>query len=148
MKIKSEDSVKMDKQLESLLYDDLSYDTFRSEICHMYKSDGAYGFINKVMRTDLVGTYWERKEYVKALYTLAMIDYISYKNNVPFYEGYEGIRKCKLEEIIYPPSILMLDKMENSHANRDKAVEECSNDECGVFFFRHNIIEKNITDVA
>lgn len=139
---------KYDMRLKRLLRGKLSYDVFRSEICHMYHFDGDYDFISKVMRTNLVMVLWNNHEYDKSLYTLAMIDYISWKNGVALYEGYAKIRACKLEKMIYPEGIILLDKIEHSHINRDEAVKACSQDPCGSFFFRHNIIERNIEDVV
>ena len=134
--------------LHRVMYDNLEYDVFRSEMAHTYHFLGDYNFIKSVMEIDLVNFFFYKKEYVKSLYTLAMIDYISWKNKVPQFEGYEKLRKCKLESIIYPPEVIMMDKIENSHQNRDEAVQLCKNDECGAFFFRHNIIEKSIDDVV
>lgn len=139
---------KYDIRLKRLLSGKLSYDIFRSEICHMYHFDGDYDFISKVMRTNLVMVLWNNHEYDKALYTLAMIDYITWKNGIALYEGYAKIRACKLEKILYPGGVILLDKIEHSHKNRDEAVKACSQDQCGAFFFRHNIIERNIEDVV
>lgn len=140
-------NVVYDTRLFRIMNEKLSYDAFRSEICHMYHFDGDYEFIKKVMKSNLVLFLWNKNEYVKALYTLAMIDYISWKNDVPLFEEYEQMRKCKLENIIYPSAIVMLDRIEQSSRNRNMAIEECKNDKCGAFFFRHNIIERSIEDV-
>lgn len=137
-----------DLRLKRLLSGNLSYDVFRSEICHMYHFDGDYEFIKKVMRSNLVMVLWNNHEYAKSLYSLAMIDYISWKNGVPLYEGYAEMRACKSEKILYPGGIVLLDKIEHSHRNRDEAIEVCSHDQCGKFFFRHNIIERSIEDVV
>lgn len=134
-------------RLYRIMNEELSYDMFRSEICHMYHFDGDYEFIRKVMDANLVVYLWNKCEYAKALYTLAVIDYLSWKNDVPFFEEYEPMRKRKLEDILYPSAIVMLDRMEQSNRNRNMAIEECKNDECGAFFFRHNIIERSIEDV-
>jgi hypothetical protein len=113
----------------------------------MYHFDGDAVFISKVMKIDLVITLWNKGEYAKALYVLAIIDYISWKNDVPLFEGYSQIRKCKLENILYPAEVIMMDKIEHTHKNRDLAVITCKQDKCGKFFFRHNIIERSIEDV-
>lgn len=133
-----------DMRLHRLINDNLSYDTFRSEASHMYHFDGDYLFISKVMKTNLVMILWNNKEYAKALYMLAMIDYVSWKNKVPLFQDYAKIRACKLEEILFPAEVVMMDKIENSYRNRENALEICKNDECGRFFFRHNIIERSI----
>ena len=133
-----------DIRLHRLINDNLSYDTFRAEACHMYHFDGDYLFISKVMKTNLVMILWDNKEYVKALYMLAMIDYISWKNEVPLFQDYISIRSYKLEKPLFPSEVIMLDKIENSNKNKEIALETCKKDECGRFFFRHNIIERSI----
>lgn len=133
-----------DMRLRRLISNKLSYDTFRSEVGHMYHFDGDYLFISKVMKTNLVMVLWNNKEYAKALYMLAMIDYVSWKNEVPLFQDYAQIRECKLENTLFPAEVVMMDKIENSHKNREIALEACKNDECGRFFFRHNIIERSI----
>jgi hypothetical protein len=138
---------KYDVRLNRVVNGTLSYDIFRSEICHMYHFDGDSVFISKVMKTNLVMILWNKREYAKALYVLALIDYISWKNDVPLFDGYAHIRKCKLENILYPSEVILMDKIEHTHKNRDIAVATCKQDECGVFFFRHNIIERSIEDV-
>lgn len=137
-----------DVRLIRLLNNELSYETFRSEICHMYHFDGDYNFISKVMKSNLVMVLWNRNEYAKALYALAMIDYISWKNHVPFFDGFAELRTYKLDKTLYPLEVVMLDKIEHSHTNRDEAAAVCSQDECGAFFFRHNIVERSIEDVV
>lgn len=137
-----------DVRLLRLLDPELSYETFRSEICHMYHFDGDYHFIRKVMKSDLVMVFWNRNEYAKALYALAMIDYISWKNHVPFFDGFARLRTYQLEKPLYPLEVVMMDKLEHSHKNRDEAAAVCSQDACGAFFFRHNIIERSIEDVV
>jgi hypothetical protein len=139
--------MKYDMRLNRLLYSDLEYDVFRSEICHMYHNDGDYTFIKKVMKTDLVGTLWKKQQRAKALYVLSMIDYISWKHDVPYFEGYANIRAYKLDNPLYPTEVIMLDKIEHSDINRKQAVELCKQDECGSFFYRHNIIEGSIENV-
>ena len=137
-----------DVRLIRLLNKELSYEIFRSEICHMYHFDGDYNFISKVMKSNLVMILWNRNEYAKALYALAMIDYISWKNSVPFFDGFAELRAYKLEKTLYPLEVLLMDKIEHSHKNRDEAAAVCSQDECGAFFFRHNIIKRSIEDVV
>jgi hypothetical protein len=114
----------------------------------MYKFSGDAEFISGVMGCDFANELWDRKEYAKSLYVLAMIDYLSWKNKVPYFDGYKSLRSCKLQDVLYPAGIVMLDKIEHSDKHRKKAIAECSKDDCGRFFFRHNIIEKSIEDVV
>ena len=126
-----------DMRLERLTYGNLSYDTFQSEACHMYHFDGDFLFISKVMKANLITVLWNREKYAKALYILAMVDYVSWKNDVPLFSDYEQIRASKLKAPLFPAEVIMLDKIEESYNNRRIALETCKNDECGKFFFRH-----------
>ena len=80
--------MKSDLRMRRILNDTLSYDEFRSELCHMYKTDGNVVFLTKVLKSDMVNKLWEKKKYAYALYILSMVDYISWKNKVPFYNGF------------------------------------------------------------
>lgn len=112
----------------------------------MYKQEGTYAFIEKVIKSDLIRVLWNKKEEVNALYTLAMVDYISHINNVPYYAGYNDLRQYKIEETVYPSEVIMLDKLYKTDKYTKKAYEECKNDPCGKFFIRYNLIERSITN--
>jgi hypothetical protein len=142
------DDIQYDVRYLRILNEDLTYDVFRSEICHMYHFDGTYNFIRKVMKGNLIFELWNKGEYYKALYTLAMVDYIAWKNNVPPFDGYDELRQYKLEKTVYPSGIVMMDRLEKTDKNKRAAYEECKNDDCGRFFIRYNIIEKEIEDVV
>lgn len=141
-------TIEKDIRLHRLMNDDLEYDVFRSEICHMYHFDGDYNFIRKVMKSNLVLYFWKKGDTVKSLYTLAMIDYISWKNNVPLFKDYENIREQKLINILYPFEVVIMDNINGNNNYKTRAKEECKKDLCGSFFYRHNIIERNIEDVV
>lgn len=133
-----------DLRVRRILNAQLSYDEFRSEICHMHKADGNILFLTKVLKYNMVNKLWQKKKYAYALYVLSMVDYISWKNKVPFYNGFNELRSCKLKNTLYPAEVIMLDKIDNSDRNKRNAYEECKNSECGKFFIRHNIVEISI----
>ena len=137
----------MDKQLNDLFDDRLTYTNYRSELCHMRKDRGMGDFVEAIMRSGLIPFHWEHENYLYALYALAMIDYIAWQCNVPLFKGYEEYRHYKIRRLVYPPSIELLDRIENTDENKRKALEECRNSECGRFFLRFNIIERGIDDV-
>lgn len=134
----------LDLRMRRILKGTLSYDEFRSELCHMYKTDGNVVFLMKVLKSDAVGKLWSNENYAYALYIVAMIDYISWKNKVPFYNGFNELRSYKLKNTLYPAEVIILDKISHSDVNRKAAYEECKNSECGKFFIKHNIVEINI----
>lgn len=68
-----------DLRVRRILNTQLSYDEFRSEICHMHKTDGNILFLTKVLKYNMVNKLWQKKKYAYALYVLSMVDYISWK---------------------------------------------------------------------
>lgn len=133
----------MNMRLNRILNENMTYDVFRSEVSHMYQFEGECNFVIDVVHHNAVVQLWQRGSYDKSLYLLAMIDYISWKNNVPALEDYQFYRKQRLVKTKFPPSIEMLDSVMKTDENKRKAIAECREDECGRFFYRHNIIERS-----
>ena len=67
-----------------------SFDIFKSNICHLVKDKGELSFIRDMLCSDEVSKLYERKWYAECLYLLAMIDYLSRKNDIPLYNGYNN----------------------------------------------------------
>jgi len=44
----------------------------------------------------------------ETIYLLVMLDYISRENDVPICAEYDDLRKCRLEEVVYPSSVLVV----------------------------------------
>ena len=60
---------------------DDSFDLFKSNVCHRVNKDGQLDFIKNVLTSNVIEYYWEREEYAKAFYLLAMFDYLSKRNH-------------------------------------------------------------------
>lgn len=60
-----------------------SFETFKSNTCHLLKDIGDIDFIIETLETDEIRKLYERKWYREALYLLAMIDYLSRINSLP-----------------------------------------------------------------
>ena len=131
----------MDLQIYRLLEEDYSIDLFRSELCHMWKRHSDLDFVTILIKYNLVEIYWNKEWYYKSLYTLALLDYLSDKHNAPHYDKYNFYRTQKLEEIVYPSGIMLLDNIYSEKKIKDKAINECRKDNFGKYFLKYNIIE-------
>ena len=123
-------------------------DLFKSEMCHMLKRLGDYNFIYEVISDNWVEYFWNKEWYFESLYVLAMIDYLTYIYKAPSYKPLDKYRCFKLSEPVYPFSMLLIDNINSNDNQKQKAIRECSEDECGRFFLKYNIVEKDIRDVA
>ena len=75
-------------------------------------------------------------------YLLAMVDYLSWENNLPLYREYNDIRTLKLAEPLFPLSVVMADAvMKNSRWKTDSIRDAIPE------FRRFNIIEGDVRNV-
>ena len=68
-----------------ILQKQMDIDLFKSEMCHMLKRLGDYNFIYEVISDNWVEYFWNKEWYFESLYTLAMIDYLTYIYHAPVY---------------------------------------------------------------
>ncbi|MCF0146723.1 MAG: helix-turn-helix transcriptional regulator [Eubacterium sp.] len=119
-----------------------SFENFKSTICHHVKEMGDIDFIIDTLESQNIRLYFDRKWYPECLYLLAMLDYISKENDVPLCDEYDDIRRCRLEKVVYPSSVLALSAA-SKNANVLKNAEAAAIPE----FKRFNIIESDIRNV-
>lgn len=55
----------------------------------------------------------------EAFYLLAMLDYLSKRNDLPKCKDYEGIRRYKLEKTIYPADTELSEKLFGKDAHKE-----------------------------
>lgn len=119
------------------------FETFKSNTKHLIHDTDALTFLEKTIRSDLVNVYFERKWFPEALYTLAMIDYLSRINNIPLYKKYDSLRKSKLKRIIYPASLLITSAVEKRSVLLKQYFSQSIEE-----FKRFNIVENELNNVA
>ena len=119
-----------------------SFEQFRSNTCHKLKDLGDLPFITQLLKSNQIRTYYEKKWYPEALYLLAMLDYLSRLHNVPICKNYNDIRRAKLEQPLYPSSVLLLCKAQRSDAPKDECIRTAIPE-----FMRFNIIESEVRNV-
>lgn len=120
-----------------------SFEIFKSNICHLVKDKGELSFIRDMLCSDEVSKLYERKWYAECLYLLAMIDYLSRKNDIPLYNGYDKLRMGKLDKALYPSGIMAMYSLSG-----DESILIKSFDESIPEFKRFNIVENEIENVV
>ena len=120
-----------------------SFEIFKSNICHLVKDKGELSFIRDMLCSDEVSKLYERKWYAECLYLLAMIDYLSRKNDIPLYNGYDKLRTGKLDKVLYPSGIMAMYSLSG-----DESILIKSFDESIPEFKRFNIVENEIENVV
>lgn len=121
----------------------VSFEAFKSNICHRVKDIGDIKFIAETLKTGLIVQYFNKKWFAESLYLLAMVDYLSRINDIPLCTNYDKLRKCKFGSVVYPTSILL-----DSRVNNDRSILEKSIHDSISEFMRFNIVESEIRNVV
>ena len=124
------------------LSDRTDFETFKSNVKHLVKENPTH-FINYVHDNHFIIQYINKKYYPEALYLLAMIDYLSRINSIPLIDEYNDIRKFKLQDRLYPASVVI---MANVDTNSD--ILEISYRNSIKEFKQFNIVESEIDNIA
>lgn len=119
------------------------FEIFKSAICHRVKDMGDIDFIIHTLQSGEICTFYERKWYPECLYLLAMLDHISKLNDIPLYNGFNDLRRLKLDRVIYPRDILLLCRVFGNDDAKRRAEEEAIPE-----FRQYNIIESDIRNVV
>ena len=141
-RLSKELGIPMETLLEPYLNKRISFEGFKSNVCHQVKEQGDIAFIVEMLEQDRIRSYYEQQWYPESLYLLAMLDYLSRVNNIPLCEEYNDLRKCKLQETIYPTSILSISVVSEQEQAKEKSRSAAIPE-----FIRFNIVESEIRDV-
>ena len=132
--------------MEDLISDDMEYrssfETFKSNICHLVKDMGDINFIIDTLETDRIRELWKKKWYPECLYTLAMVDYLSRENGLPICTNYNDIRSARLQRPIYPASIIAMSAASKSERPKVDSLNAAIPE-----FKRFNIVENEVRNV-
>ncbi|MBQ6546024.1 MAG: hypothetical protein IJL72_09820 [Lachnospiraceae bacterium] len=117
---------------DEIVYEKEDFQTFRNNLHHRIKSN-ELDCILKIIESDDVSVYMRHEDYLKALYLVAAIDYISRKNGIPLCDKYDEVRKMKLSQPYYVGDSSLLD------TDKQNCIEE---------FLRFNIYEGDLYDAV
>jgi hypothetical protein len=134
--------ISMEELIEPYMYTRSSFENFKSNVCHQVKESGDMDFIMNVLDSEIIFTYYKRNWYPGSLYLLAMLDYISRENGIPLCDDYDDIRRCKLERLVYPLSLLAM-----SAAAGNDTVLQMASVKAIPEFMRFNILESDVRNV-
>jgi transcriptional regulator with XRE-family HTH domain len=118
------------------------FEIFKSSICHKVKAMGDLDFIIDTLETDQIRKFYEKNWYPESLYLLAMVDYLSRENDLPFCTNYNDLRSAQLQEIIYPAGVVVRCTASGSEQPKRESIEAAIPE-----FMRHNIIEAEVRNV-
>lgn len=121
----------------------LPFEQFKSSICHRVKDLGDIPFIIRLLESNQIRKFYEKKWYPEALYLLAMLDYLSRVNDVPLCKNYNDIRATKLQRPVYPSSVVVMCEAMNSSEPREDCLQEAIPE-----FLRFNIVECDVRNVC
>ena len=141
-KLSKELGVSMEELLEPYMLPRPAFELFKSNVCHKLKALGDIQFLIDTIESEDIITYYNRSWYPECLYLLAMVDYISRENDVPLCEEYNQYRKLKLNDIIYPSSILTAAAVSKNNSIKEKALKNAIPE-----FMRFNIVESEVRNV-
>ena len=137
----------LDVTIEDLLAESMEYrssfETYKSNVCHMVKDMGDLDFIIKTLESDKIRKLYHMKWYPESLYLLAMVDYLSRENDLPLCTNYNDLRTAKLQRIIYPSSIIAMSVLSNSDQPKIDSFHAAIPE-----FKRFNIVENDVRNVV
>lgn len=141
-KLSRELGVSMESLLEPYLEKRISFELFKSNVCHRLKELGDIDFIIDTIEKNDIRKYFQKEWYPESFYLLAMLDYISRINDVPFCTDYNDIRSSKLEQIIYPAGVTVIEEVSNNKRIREQAYQKSIPE-----FAKYNIVETEVRNV-
>ena len=119
-----------------------SFELFKSNVCHWLKEEGDIDFLIQVLESDLIRKYYNRKWYLESFYLLGMFDYICRINDAPICSEYDDLRRQRMQEIIYPASVLLTARVLGDESIKEQALKEAIPE-----ILRFNIVESDIRNV-
>lgn len=97
-------NVSMEERLAPCFLRRGSFKNFKCAVCHRLRELGDIDFIEDSLKRQEIRAYYDRKMYPESLYLLAMLDYISRKNDIPLCEEYDNLRMCRLKNQFILPA--------------------------------------------
>lgn len=141
-KLAKELDISMETLLKPCFETRSNFELYKSNVCHQVKEKGDIQFIIDTLENDEVRRLYDKEWYSESLYLLAMLDYISRENDVPICAEYNDIRKCRLQETVYPASVLTAFVVSKNESIKEDAYRESIPE-----FRRFNIVESEVRDV-
>ena len=117
---------------DQIVYHKEDFQTFRNNLHHDIKRNDLQTVLGIIEHED-VEYYRLHGDYIKMMYLVATVDYISKKYEIPLCDKYDEIRNMKLEEPFFVGDSAFLNK------GVDSGIEE---------FAKYNIVEGDLYDAV
>lgn len=116
-----------------------NFDFFRTNLLNDINLMGPNKWISKVVKNKVIDFYYKNGGLPHALFTLAMLDYLSRKKHLSTYQKrYNDLRKIKLDQVLFTGvSIISFNSIEEAERLLAIKIEP--------EFRRHNIVELDVT---
>lgn len=119
-----------------------NYTTYTSELCHMLKRVGDHDFIRDILKYVDIDSLLQLGRKKHALYTVALIDYISKENNIPLKSELDKYRDMRMEVLSYPSGVETYTRVVNGNDMKEKALTNAIPE-----FLKYNIVETSIRNI-
>lgn len=117
------------------------FEIFKSDLCQSIKKMNPVEAINQIKKSGCIEVLFNKNEDVKALYLVAMVNYLSNKYNLNMnIHDYDNFR---LEKIVYPRSVLFKCAIMKNDKYKQEAIKHAEKE-----FLQFNICEGEIERVA
>ena len=120
----------------------VSFEVFKSNVCHRVKDLGDVDFIIDTLQSDEIRKYYIKKWYPESLYLLAMVDYLCRLNDLPLSKSYNDLRTRRLSSTLYPAGVEV-----GAAAMKNDKWKVASLRDSIPEFARFNIVENEVRDV-
>jgi len=85
---------------DEIVYEKEDFQTFRNNLHHRIKQN-ELALLLELIEGDDISIYMRHEDYLKAMYLVATIDYLSKKNGIPLCDKFDHVRSMKLERPYY-----------------------------------------------
>ena len=134
--------VTMEDLVEPYMEKRVSFEVFKSNVCHRLKRMGDIDFMMDLLESGTIWEYYNKKQYPECLYLLGMLDYLSRENNIPQCSDYDKLRETRLNKTIYPSGALALYNLTKDEKDKETALKNAIPE-----FLKFNIVEGDVRNV-
>ena len=121
--------------------DSCDFELFKSEICQSIKKMDPETAIDEIIASGEIDNLYNNGKYAKALYLVALVNYLSNKYNLnKEITRFDGV---KLKNMKYPRGAVMMLKLSNDATYQEKLLKNAEPE-----FLKFNICEGEIENVA
>lgn len=129
--------------MRSVLMEYSDYTNYTSELCHMLKRMGDIAFTECILDyvdIDMLIASGRKKQ---ALYTVAIIDYISKENGIPINPNLSKYRKLKMEVLSFSSGVETYTRIMKTNTMKERALKLALDE-----FLHYNIVESSVRDIS